>query len=260
MFTNLVNPLLFVIIIFSLQSCVKYRDLVNFQEGVRLDSLALPISNLSSYQLQVDDILTITVYSSEKSVAEPFNISLVENNNPTMNTGNITNSAYLIDENGQIVMPIIGAIKIAGLSLPAARDTLTARVSRYIKDPLVHIRLQNFKVTVLGEVKQPSTFTFPDEKVTLLEALGSAGDLTQYGRRDNVLIIREVNGQREFGRVNLKSTDLFKSPYYYLSQNDVVYVEPMKSKTGSVTDESAKIAPWVLAAITLLNVVVSLAK
>lgn len=246
--------------LFSLPSCVKYRDLVNFQEGAKLDSLALPINNLPSYQLQVDDILTISVYSSDKTAAEPFNISLVEIANPTTNASNSNSSSYLIDEDGKVVMPVVGAVKIAGLTLPAARDTLTARVARYIKDPLVHIRLQNFKITVLGEVKQPSTFTFPDEKVTLLEALGSAGDLTQYGRRDNVLIIREVNGEREFGRVNLKSGDLFKSKYYYLSQNDVVYVEPMKSKTGSVTDESAKIAPWVLAAITLLNVIVSIAK
>lgn len=252
--------LLFMVgVIVSLPSCVKYRDLVNFQEGSNLDTLAVPINNLPSYQLQVDDILTITVYSSEKSAAEPFNISLVEVGNPNVNAAE-KNSSYLIDKNGNVVMPVVGDVKIAGLTLPVARDTISARVARYIKDPLVHIRLQNFKVTVLGEVKMPSTFTFPDENVTVLEALGSAGDLTQYGRRDNILVIREINGQREFGRVNLKSSDFFTSKYYYLSQNDVVYVEPLKSKTGSVTDESAKIAPWVLAAITLLNVIVSLAK
>ncbi|MEO6758908.1 MAG: polysaccharide biosynthesis/export family protein, partial [Saprospiraceae bacterium] len=212
--------LLFYLLVFglaSLTSCVKYRDLVNFQEGPRLDSLPMTVKNLPAYRLQSDDILNITVYSSDKAVAEPFNLGLLESTDPTKNINSAVGSSYLIDEDGRIVMPVIGSVTLAGLTLPAARDTLINRVGVYLKKPMVHIRLQNFKVTVMGEVTAPSTLTFSDDKVTILEALGNAGDLTQYARRDNILIIREQNGQREFGRVNLKSGDLFQSKYYYLT-------------------------------------------
>ena len=142
-------------------------------------------------------------------------------------------NGYLIDKDGMIDFPIIGKIKIAGLDRNEAIELLKNQLSVYIKKPIVNIRILNYKITVIGEVSKPGTFTIPNERITILEAIGIAGDLTITGKRNNVLIIRDIDGQKINFRVDLTKNELFKSPVYYLNQNDVVYVEPNRTKINS---------------------------
>ena len=130
-------------------------------------------------------------------------------------------------------MPYIGTIYVKGLTTDQVRDTVAAKIAFYFKDPVVNVRFANFKVSVLGEVKSPSTFLIPNEKPTVIDALGLAGDITIYGRRDNVMLIRDLDGQKEITRLNLDSSKSISSPYFYLRPNDVLYVEASASKVQS---------------------------
>lgn len=252
------KPLWLLLLLAQLSACVKHRELLNFQEGAEWSSLQQQALNIPEYKLQPDDIVQLQVNAYDNEAAAPFNQNY-SSEQQTKGTNNTSNGMeYLLDAGGGITLPLTGRIVISGLTLSHARDTIQKRIAKFILDPIVSIRLRNFKVTVLGEVISPGQYVFQNDRVSLLDAIGSAGDLSNYGRRDNILIIREINGQRSFGRVNLKSRDFFNSPYYYLSPNDVVYIEPLKNKTGAVTDESNKIAPWVLAGITFINIFVTI--
>ena len=137
---------------------------------------------------------------------------------------------YRVFPNGNINFPVLGEIKLAGLSRAQATNLLQEKLSDYIKNPIVDIETVNYRITVLGEVARPGTYTAVNERITLVEAISLAGDLTIYGERENVLVIQDYDGKKTYTRVNLKSNDLFNSPVYYLSQNDVVYVEPNKTR------------------------------
>ncbi len=140
---------------------------------------------------------------------------------------------YLVDRDGEIDFPVIGKLKIAGLSPEEVRALLRDKLSDYLKDPIINIRLMNYTVTVLGEVNNPGTYPVNGEQITVLEALGLAGDLTIKGMRKNVLIIRDFNGTKVYTRIDLTRKDVLDSPVYYLTQNDVVYVEPNNSAIAS---------------------------
>jgi polysaccharide export outer membrane protein len=164
-----------------------------------------------------------------------------------------------VDANGAIELPLIGSLKVAGLTTMQARDTIKAKLTKYLKEPTVNIRFLNYKISVLGEVQRPSVYVIPNETITLPEALGLAGDMTIYGKRGNVLIIRDNNGKKEFGRVDLNSRDLFSSPYYYLHANDVVYVEPSAGRIAQ-TDKIYQITPIILSALSFLSIIVLYSK
>lgn len=239
----------------SLSSCLAHRELVNFSEGANFPET---IVHTGALRLQTDDLLEIRAFNSndlDQTAALPYNLEKQPNNN-----GNERGNIYRIDENGLIVYPGIGTVPVAGLTLSAARDTLTNRLRAYLKAPIVNVRMLNFRITVLGEVRSPNTFSVEAPRVNVLEALGMAGDLTNYGRRDNVLVIREENGKRSVGTINLKSKDAFNSPFFQLKQHDIVYVEPLKQKTGAVSDQSSKILPWVSIGSVVLNILLFLAR
>ena len=139
-------------------------------------------------------------------------------------------SGYLVDNLGQVEFPKLGRIKAEGLTRTELRDRLQKDLLPYLKDPVVTVKFLNQRITVIGEVLKPGVIMMPAEKMTLLEVLGQSGDLTVFGRRDNILIIREYEGTREFKRINLENNSLFTSPYYYLQPDDVVYVEPVKAR------------------------------
>src|SRR5205085_4095548 len=132
-----------------------------------------------------------------------------------------------------IDFPVLGKLEVTGLTTSQLSDTLKSKLDQYLKDPIVNVRLLNYKVTILGEVNRPSSYSVTSERLSVVDAIGMAGDLTIDGKRENVLLIREENGERKFIRLNLNSSTLFESPYYYLKQNDIVYVEPSKSKAQS---------------------------
>jgi len=140
------------------------------------------------------------------------------------------NENYLVNKNGFINYPVIGQINLKGLTKLEAVQKMSLLLNEYVQNPIINIRLMNFRITVIGEVQRPSTFIIPTEKVTILEALGLAGDMTAFGRRENVIIVREKDGVRSTTRLNLNEKSVLASPYYYLQQNDVIYVEPYKTK------------------------------
>jgi polysaccharide export outer membrane protein len=161
--------------------------------------------------------------------------------------------SYLVDSNGMIDYPVLGKIKLAGLSKNEAIIHIQNLLKEHIKDAVVNIRIMNFKFTVLGEVNRPGSFSNPSERITLLEALGQAGDMTIYGTRNNILVIRENNGTKTTQRVDITKPDFINSEWYYLSQNDVVYVEPNKTRINS-----SAVGPNLTVGLTALSLLVTI--
>lgn len=220
----------FLVFLAFLTSCASRQELVYFQQ----DSTILNGSfELNAPKLQPGDILAISVTADDVRATVPFNqIS------PYNSTGNLQNTnpfipTYSIDVNGNIDFPKIGKISLAGRTRAEAIEYLKKEVSRYIVDPGISMEIRNFRITVLGEVKSPGTYPITNDRITLLEAIGLAGDLTINGVRNNVLVIREQNGKKEEYRVDLTTRDALNSPVYYLAQNDVIYVEPNGARIQS---------------------------
>lgn len=181
--------------------------------------------------IQPDDLLVITVSARDFEATKPFN----QVNFYYQSTDEVRLQNYLVDAEGYIEYPVLGKVKLGGMTRSEAMSYLKALLGEYIIDPGVTLQITNFKITVLGEVSNPGSFTLPNERITILEAIGLAGDLTLYGVRNNVLVIRETDGEKSFHRVNLTSDEVFNSPVYMLKQNDVVYVEPNKARTTTST-------------------------
>ena len=215
-------------------SCVRNKKIAYFKD-IQNDSSPMKVieSIYSEPLIQPDDILSITIQTIDPQnsniLIQSSNVSSIGSSSAN-STGNQIVSGYLVDKEGILDLPMIGKIKLMGLSTFKARDFIREKASLYYKNPTVQVRFANFKITVLGEVAKPATYTLPNEKVSILDIIGLAGDLTIFGKRDNVLLIRENAGQKEFIRLNLNSTDIFKSPYFYLKQNDILYIEPVKRK------------------------------
>ena len=163
---------------------------------------------------------------------------------------------YLVNEDGQIELPLIGKQTIQNLTNAQAAAAIRQKLLDYLKEPTVNVRNLNFQISISGEVARPSLFSIPNEQISLPAALGLAGDITIYGRRDNVLIIREENGQRTFTRLDLTKRDVFQSPYYYLRPNDIVYVEPGKSRVANA-DRTYQVLPIILSALSFIAIIVS---
>ncbi len=220
------------IAIFCLLASCSKRNLVYFSDIESNSDFSIPIDNVMEPRIQEDDLLSITVTSLNPESNLLFNAGVMQPSGQMQNTVVSTpiNENYLVDQNGNVNYPVIGQINLKGLTKQEAVQKMTQLVSEYVKDPIINIRFMNFKVTVIGEVMQPATFVVPTEKITVLEALGLAGDMTAFGRRENVLVIREKDGVRSATRLNLNEKEVLSSSLYYLQQNDVVYVEPYKTK------------------------------
>jgi polysaccharide export outer membrane protein len=224
-------------------SCSTPKNITYFRDIP--DTMRRKIVDQSAYNtpvIQPDDILQVTIQTLDPTATAMLNL---ENNatwpittnapGPTgVNTPAANVSGYLVDKNGYVILPLLGKVSVKGKTTDQVRDEIRNKAAEFYKDPVVNVRFANFKVTVLGEVTRPSTYVMPNEKVTLLDAIGMAGDLTIYGKRENVMLIRDNdNGKKEFIRLNLNDSKVFSSPYYYLHQGDVIYVEPNKSKVTS---------------------------
>jgi len=228
-------------------SCVSPKSIVYFQ-GDTLRNSSQKVTQNYVPTIQSNDLLSVVVGSLNAEANEMFNTA---NSATTASTNYSSNGGtrmqplgYLVNADGFIEIPLIGKVKIKGLTTTTAADTIRLRLLNYLKEPSVMVRNLNFKVSVLGEVKLPAVYVIPDEKITLPEVLSLAGDLTIYGNRSNVMIIREENGIREYARLDLTSRELFNSPYYYLHKNDVIYVEPVKSKMLD-TDSRVRTVPLI---------------
>ena len=211
--------------------------------------------------IQKNDILSIVVSDLNPKATEIFNPANTDNSDPSATSNKDMTRGYLVDTDGNIYFPLLGSIKAEGLTKAQLKDKIRnlSIEKKILLDPIVNIRFINFRVTVLGEVGRPTVIPIPNEKISLLEALGLAGDLTIYGNRKNVMVIREevVPGQKEqrsIARLDLNSAELFTSPYYYLQSNDIVYVEPNKSKVAS-TSRATQWLPVVFSALSLAAIV-----
>lgn len=243
-------------------SCVSKSKINYFQNKSTIsDSTKLSAVNKSFTPIfKVDDFISVDVSAINEESIKPF-LLLSSNSNaqvPAYANGIAAHAGYLIDANGEIMLPIIGKIKLAGLNRIEATELIQTKLSEYILNPVVNIRIQNFKITVLGDVKNPGSFTIPNERITLLEAIGIAGDLNMTGVRETVLVIRDLNGVKTQFTVDLTSNAVFQSPVYYLEQNDVVYVEPNRPKRNSslissTTGVFISITSLIVTTITLIT-------
>ncbi len=220
-----------------LSSCASKTDVVYFQDTGNFETLV--DKNSFTPKFKVDDLVNIHVSTLNSEASAPFNLFR------GASEGGIVPEQvdYLIDKDGEIDFPVIGKIKISGLSSEELRVLLREKLSEYLKNPIINIRLLNFTVTVLGEVNRPGTYPVNGERITILEALGLASDLTVKGVRKNVMVIRDFDGTKVYTRIDLTKKAAMSSPVYYLTQNDVVYVEPNQSAiTESSLDNRATIA------------------
>lgn len=247
-------PFLFVLLLFS---CKPREEMVYYQN---IDALANK-ENSNSYEIKIqpDDLLTIIVSAEDTEASIPFNLgaSSASSNTSGNTTGQGALSSYLVDAAGTIDFPVLGKLKVAGLTRSEVLQLVEGKIAQYIKKPIVNLRVINFKISVQGEVTTPGTFPVNSDRITLIEAISRAGDLTIYGKRDNILIIRESNGVKTFNRVDITKADFINSPFYYLAQNDVIYVEPNKVKingaaVGANTGVIISITSIVITLVTLI--------
>lgn len=246
---------LFIVVIICLAtSCrVQKRTFSNYLENV--GDTTIPIrNNIPDPLIQKNDILSIRVYSISINPATDIPYNLPEQ---TVAGGSGTTTAgFLVDQNGNIEYPRIGTMHAEGLTKEQLSNAIKEKLNDQLTQPSVIVRFVNYKITVLGEVRSPGTFTLPTDKVTILEALGLAGDITDFGKRGSVKILRENNNQREIGTVNLTSKELFTSPYYHLQQNDVVFVEQESRKIRQQEQQNLAqqigIATSIITAIALI--------
>jgi polysaccharide export outer membrane protein len=207
--------------------------------------------------IQPNDILSITISSANAEASQPFNL---QNNNisraTTVTGSNNESGGYLVNADGTIDLPILGAVQAAGLTKEELKTKITDIIlsKKLLVEPIVDIRYLNYEVTVLGEVARPTVITVPNEKISMLKALGLAGDLTIYGKRDNVLLIREENGEKITRHINLNSSDFFNSPYYYLKPNDVIYVQPNSTKAATAS-RSTQYLPIIFSVLSVVAIV-----
>lgn len=230
-------------------SCASREKIVYLQS-------AISASETSEFETKIkpDDILSIVVSSENPEVSAPYNAVAVtlQNSNSDLNQSNQIQT-YLVDKNGFIEFPVLKKIKLSGYTKEQAIDLLKEKLKDHVADASINLRILNYKITVLGEVNKPGTYTIQSERITLLEALGQAGDLTIYGKRNTILIIREENGKKISQRVDITKSDFINSSFYYLAQNDVIYIEPNKTKINSST-----VGPNIAIGISALSLVVTI--
>lgn len=231
--------LLNIFAVLALFSCKPKADTSSYLQNIEDTAVQASIQNAKS-SIQVNDELMILVTAKDMDVVKPFNqnyssrttnqYTMGSNNAPMNNQVVAEGPTYLVDSNGNITLNVIGEIKAAGLTLEQLKEDLKAKLSKYIINPIITIRLTNYKITVLGEVNRAGHYIIPDGKTTVLDALGLAGDLTIYGKRENVLVVRNINGEITKGRIDLTDSNFIKSPFYNLQQNDVIVVSPNETK------------------------------
>ena len=210
--------------------------------------------------MQKGDILSIVVITPNENSTRLFNRPNANGSSSSSDgsSGGSSSGGYLIDEKGNISIPYLGYVKAAGLTRMQLTDTLTTQLRRYIDSAAVTVRLTNYRITILGEVLRPGTFIIPNERVTIIDAIGLAGDLTIYGKRNNIRVIRQTDEGRQTGTVDINNKgDIFDSPYYFLRQNDIVYVEMNERKIKSTDQSSYRTLGIILGVVSAIGVIVS---
>lgn len=251
------------VLLFSLlfTSCNTTKNVAYFQDiNPEGNTLLANASKFTEPTVLADDLLSISVFTIDPVT------NMVINQTASQAIGVVTNAnvalgstppvaGFLVDKNGEVDLAVIGKVKVVGLTTFQARDLIKEKASRVYANPNVQVRFANFKVTVLGEVAHPASYVLPNERVSVLDAIGLAGDLTIFGKRENITLIRDIDGRKEFAKLNLTSKEVFNSPYFYLKQNDVIYVEPNKGKAASLNQARTQTYALIGSLISVLVVV-----
>lgn len=258
-------------LLMSISSCKVYRNVPYFKdvndsilETVKVVSFREPL-------IQFDDIISINVNTLDNQYSSMVNMPItstqgggavqqVTNSGSQMLSSSTglsipSSSTYRIDKTGIIDYPLIGKIYAQGYSTSRLKDTIQNRIKEYYRNPVVDVKFANFRVTVMGEVLRPSTYLFNNEMVTVLDAIGVAGDLTIFGKRDNILLIRDSADKKLLIRLNINSKKLLSSPYFFLKQNDVLYIEPANEKLANLDASQAKVIPIISAVLSVLIII-----
>lgn len=250
--------IVFAVLCMTLGSCGSSKQIAYFQNA---DSLSYAASKgLFDAKIMTKDLLTITVSTTDPKAATPFNLSVTNTLNATgyLSTGAGSLQTYLVDNDGFINFPVVGQLKVGGMTKRQCENYIRDKILPYMsktENPIVTVKMASFKVTVAGEVKAPGVFNVDQEKISVIEALARAGDLTIYGKRGNVLLIREdATGEKSVHRLNLNDANLINSPYYYLQQNDYLYVEP-----NSVQAKNSAIGSSTTIWISVVSILTSVA-
>lgn len=239
-----------------LAGCSSYRNVPYLQNPQIVNNFGEELS-LYDARIMPKDLLVITVNTTDPLVAAPFNL-IVQSSISTSVTATTQPALqqYLVDNNGEINFPVLGRLKVGGMTKREAENLIKERLKPYVvnEEPIVTVRMVNYKIAVLGEVNRPGMFTISNEKVNILEALAMAGDMTIYGVRDDVKLIRErEDGKREIIKLNLTNAAIVTSPYYYLEQNDIIYVKPNKMKAKNA-DIGTTTSLWLTSVSILVSV------
>ncbi len=257
----------FFVLAITFSGCVMTKQVAYFQN---MDSVSLAGHKaMPEIRIKPNDELTILVSSINPDAAAPFNMSITGNGSSNSMSTNSTASkslySYIVDKNGEINFPVVGKINIAGLTRPQAEEQIANAIKPYFSEnekPIVKVRYSSFRVTVIGEVSGSRILTVDNERLSIIEALAQCGDLSVYGKRPNILLVREdANGEKISARFNLNDANIFNSPYYYLQQNDIVYVEPHKARARSADVSSYTFwTPIASILISLATLTISLTK
>ena len=249
--------LLMVVCACMLGACSSYKS-VPYMQDATLNETMVAEEPLYDAKIMPKDLLTVTVNTTDPEAAAPFNLTVQTANNVSQSNRLTTQPAlqqYLVSNDGTIDFPVLGRLQVGGMTKSEAEDLIREKLKPYLKEvPIVTVRMANYKISVLGEVARPGTFTVSNEKVNVLEALAMAGDLTIWGMRDNVKLVREdAKGTRTIVELDLTKSDLIASPYYYLQQNDILYVTPNKTKAKN-SDVGQSTSLWFSATSILISI------
>lgn len=248
------NMIACLVAIFLFASCQSYKKVPYLQDTEAVER-TVQQEKLYDAKIMPKDLLTIVVSCTNPELAVPFNLTVASSaTSNSQGTSQSNLQAYLVDNEGKINFPVLGELKVSGLTKKQAEQLIVENLKPYIKEtPIVTVRMVNYKISVLGEVAGPGTFTISNEKVNLFEALAMAGDMTVWGIRDNVKLIREgIDGRQEIVTLDLNKADIILSPYYWLQQNDIIYVTPNKAKARN-SDIGNSTSLWFSATSILLS-------
>lgn len=246
--------------ILFLSSCgVRYASVPYFQDLTDTSFTEEAITNDAVLKIEKDDVLAITITSLNQEASAIFNMGNTSSIQGT-STGNVnplnTANGFRVDKAGAIQLPLIGSIQVEGLTQVQARVLIQDKLSNYLKEPVVSLRLINFRVSVLGDVMRPGVYPIQNERISVTEALSMAGDLTITAMRNNVLLVREIDGKRQYVRFDLQKKELFNSPFYYLKNNDVLYVQPSNARYASV-DSNYRNISILLSALSIITLLIT---
>lgn len=241
--------------IMLISSCTTAKEIVYLQniDEVKLKQLT------AQYEARIkkDDLLSIVVSGPDKQVVMPYNLTLNDVNVSGATDPERSTLSYLVDSKGEINFPILGRIKVEGMTRSELVNYLTAEISKDVKDPIVYVAFKNYKVTVLGEVRAPGTYTMDSERINIFQALGQAGDMLLTADRDEMILIREVDGVPTYHKIDLRDAGVFNSEAYFMQQNDILYVRPSAQRVAAATTATG-IWTAVLSSITTIVSVISL--